>query len=228
MQSAKTSARGWGTATRPGTRTLPLLPTPPAPAGLAIEDATQSLTARARTEALLRHPRPKREENVAARPLARLPGKIFRICSGALALARLARLQLRSRCGFPSHLLFDAVQHLFPARRPLLPLPFAVAARLLLPILLARFTTPVGPRASPPPPTPGLLPALGTAIPLLRVMRMERLFTPLEQAAPLAIRRTTVLSPTRRGPILRQAHGSGKLPGLSLAAEIVLRCEAFL
>ena len=199
------------------------MPTPPTPAGLAIEHATQSLTAPARTEPLLRHPRPHREEHIAARPLARLPGKIFRIRGWALALARLHRLQLRvsygGRCRFPGHLLFDATQRLFPARRPLLSLSFPVAARLPPPTLLAHLTGPVGPRAPPATPPHGLLATAGAAIPLLRVMGVERPFTALEQTEPLPKPGTGFLRPTGRGPILNGAHGSSQLPGSSLEAE---------
>jgi hypothetical protein len=107
-----------------------LTPPTPAPACLAVEHATQSLTALARTEPLLRHSRPNREKHIAARPLARLTRKILGIRGWALALARLRRLQLRDRLGhaghgrFPRYLLFDAAQRLFPAGGPLLALPF--------------------------------------------------------------------------------------------------------
>jgi hypothetical protein len=116
------------------TLTPPRMPTTPAPARLAVKHATQSLTALARTEPLLRHPRPNWKKHIAARSLARLPGKIFRIRGWALARARLGRLQLRGRrgrtghCRFPRRFLFDAAQRLFPAGRPLLSLPFPVAA----------------------------------------------------------------------------------------------------
>lgn len=147
------------------------------------------MTALARTEPLLRHPRPDWKENIAARPLARLPGKIFPILGWALALARRHRLQLRvrygSRCRFAGHLLFDAVQRLFPARRPLLSLPFPVAVRLLPPAPLAHLTGPVGPRAPPATPPRGLLATGGAAIPLLHVIGVKRLFTALEQTEPL-------------------------------------------
>jgi len=200
---------------RPETRMPPTTTPTPAPACLAVEHATQSLTALARTEPLLRHARSNREEHVAARPLAWLPGKIFRIRGWALALARRGRLQLRGLLGlaghgrFPRRLLLDAAQGLLPAGRPLLSLPFPVAARLLPPTLLARRTGPVGLRAPPPPPARGLLPAAGTAIPFLRLTGLERLFTTLEQTAPLPKPGTGFLSPTGRGPILRWAHGSG-------------------
>lgn len=86
--------------------------TTPAPAGLAIEDTPQRLTAPARTEPLLRHVGADGEEDVAARPLARLPDKICGNSGWALARARLGRLQLRRcRAGlgrFPSYLLLDA------------------------------------------------------------------------------------------------------------------------
>lgn len=223
-QSAKTSARWWWTGTRLE-RVMPsLTATPPPPACLPVEHATQSLTALARTEPLLRHSRPNREKHIAARPLTRLTRKILGIRGWALALARRARLQLRCRLRlggghgrFPGHLLLDAAQRLLPARHPLLALPFAVTARLLPPTLLAGLTGPVGLRAPPPPPLRGLLAAGRTAKPLLRVDRLERLFTALEQALPMT--GTECLSPSGRGPILRQAHGSGQLPGSSLEAE---------
>jgi len=89
------------------------MPTPtPAPACLAIQDTPQRLTAPARTEPLLRHVWPYREENVAARPLARLPDKICGNSGWALARAQAGRLQLRrcrtGRGRFPSYLLLDA------------------------------------------------------------------------------------------------------------------------
>jgi len=224
-QSAKTSSRWWWTGTRRERLMPSLTTTTPAPACLAVEHATQSLTARARTEPLLRHAGSNREEHIAARPLARLPGKIFRLRGWALALARLRRLQLRRRHGraghgrFPRHLLFDAAQRLFPAGRPLLSLPFPVAARLLPATLLACLTGPVSLRAPPPSPLRGLLAAGCAAIPFLRVNGAERLLTALEQTEPLPKPGTGFLSPTGRGPILRQAHGSGELPGSSLEAE---------
>src|SRR5262249_33607492 len=109
----------------------------------------------------------------------------------ALALARLRRLQLRSftrvRCpgDLPGHLLLNAAQRRFPARRPLLPLSLPIAARLLPTTRPARLPAPISPRASPPPPACRLLPAARTAIPLLRLLGLERLFTALEQTAPL-------------------------------------------
>lgn len=208
--------------------------TTPAPACLPIQDAPQRLTARARTEPLLRHSRSHGKENVAARPLARLPDKIFRNGGWALARARLYRLQLRSftrarrPCHLSGHLLLDTAQRCFPARRPLLSLPFPIAARLLPTTLLTGLTGPVGPRAPPPPPACGLLPAAGTAIPFLRLPGLERLFTPLEQTAPLPKPGSGVLRRNARRSILRQAHGSRELPGVSLAAELLLRREAFL
>jgi hypothetical protein len=224
-QSTKTSSRRRRTRTTPRARTLGA---PRAPACLAIQDATQGVSALARTELLLRHGRPQREENIAARPLARLPDKIFRIRGWALARARRGRLQLRclGRCGrFPSYLLLDAAQCGLPARRPLLPLPFPVAARLLPTTLLPGLTGPVKPRAPPAPPARGLLPAGHATKPLLRLDGLERLFTTLEQALAMP---ATYLSPSGRGPILTQAHGSRQLPGSSLAAELLLRREAFL
>ena len=214
-QSAKTSSRWWWTGTRLERLMPSLTATPPAPACLAVEHATQSLTALARTEPLLRHAWSNREEHIAARPLARLPGKIFRIRGWALALARLRRFQLRGLLGlgghgrFPRHLLFDAAQRLFPAGRPLLSLPFPVAARLLPPTLLARLTGPVSLRAPPPSPLRGLLPAASTAIQRLRMGGSKRPFAALQQTEPLPKPGTEFLSPTGRGPILRQAHGSG-------------------
>jgi hypothetical protein len=200
---------------RPETRMPPPTPPTPAPACLAVEHATQSLTALARTEPLLRHARSNREEHVAARPLAWQPGKIFRIRGWALALARRGWLQLRGLLGraghgrFPRRLLLDAAQRLLPAGRPLLSLPFPVAARLLPPILLARRTGPVGLRAPPPSPLRGFLAAGWAAIPFLRVNGAKRLFTALEQTESLPKPGTGFLSPTGRGPILRWAHGSG-------------------
>jgi hypothetical protein len=201
---------GW-TATWPRA-TAPSVPT--APARLAIHDATQRLTASARTEPLLRHAGANGEENIAAWPLTRLPHKICRIRGWVLALVRRRRLQLRdfSRrcpCQLSGHLILDVAQRRFPVRRPLLSSPLPIAARLLLSALLAPLTAPVGPRAPPPLPASGLLTAVATAIPLLRLPRMERSFTALEQTAPLPKPVSRGLSRIGRRLILREAHGSG-------------------
>lgn len=233
-QPAKTSARGWRTRTGSKRSRRRMATTTPAPARFAIQHTPQRLTAPARTEPLLRHLGADGEEHVAARPLARLTDQIFRIRGWALARARRGRLQLRRCLGrsgggrFSNHLLLDAVQGCFPARRPLLALPFPIAARLLPTTLLTEFTGPVTPRAPPPPPAGGLVPAASTAIPLLRPLGLERLFTTLEQTAPPPKSRRGDLSRIARRPIQRQAHGSAELPGSSRAAGLVLRCEAFL
>jgi hypothetical protein len=202
LQAAKTSSAGWWTWLGPGTLSLP---PPRAPVRLAVEDATQRLTATTRTEPLLRHAGPDWEHHIAARPLTGPTDKILWNGRWALARARLDWLQLRR---FLGHELFDRTQQRFPARGPLLPLPRAIAARLLTTTRLAHRAGPVGPAALPATPVPGALTASFAAIALLGIDRTERLLTPLQETAPLPMVRSWLLSPTVCGPILRQAHGS--------------------
>jgi hypothetical protein len=200
---------------------------PAAPARLAIEHATQSMTASARTVTLLRHLRPDPQEHVAARPQTRSAGKIFRNGIWALALAQRRSAQLRhfldhvDRC-LPSGWRTDLR---WPRR---LPAPLAIAARLLATALLAWHTGSVRSAAPPATPTPGLAPARLTAIACLRTAGAKRLFTPLEQTAPLSKVGSRFLCLIRLGPILRWAHGSRQLPGSSLGGELPLDSETLL
>jgi hypothetical protein len=178
---------------------------PPTPTRLAIQHATQRLTAAARTEPLLRHARTHREHDIAARPLTGSPHKIFLMTGWALALARLGRFQLRRVLSHPP---FDRVQQHLPAGLPLLPLPLAIAPRLLTTTRLARRAGTIRSTTLPATPVPGALTTGLATIALLGIGRPKRLLAPLQETAPLPMARSWLLSPTVRGPILRQAHGS--------------------
>jgi hypothetical protein len=167
----------------------------PAPAGFAIEDATQSVTTTARTETLLRHTGPLGKENIAAGPLAGTAGKIFTAGRWALALARRRRLQLRGRfgtggvrlgLGFPRHLGFDGPQRLFPAGSPLFLLALPIAPGLLPATLLARRAGPVTPGTLPAAPLPGVLTTGFAAITLLGKSGAKGPLTTLEEATAAA------------------------------------------
>jgi hypothetical protein len=149
---------------------------------LAIEHATQRLTATARTEPLLRHAWANREHHIAARPLTGTPDKIHLRRGWALALAWLRRLQLRR---FLDNLFFDLAQQRFPACRPLLPLPLPITPCLLPATRLARFAGPVCAATLPATPVPGALPTCFATVALLGIARPERLLAPLQETTPL-------------------------------------------
>jgi hypothetical protein len=169
----------------------------PAPARLPVQDTTQRLTALARTETLLWYARPNWEEHIAARPLAGPARKIFQIGSGALALARLARFQLREgRCHrrrFLRHLGFNVAQHLLPAGCPTLTTAFPVATQLLAPALLPPIAGPV--RLGTVPATPPGSPRATsrTAVPVPITARVKWPFAALQQTAPPSKRTIGIL-----------------------------------
>ena len=178
--------------------TTPILP--PVPPRLTIEHATQSQTAAAGTETLLRHAGAERAHHITAGACTGPANKILRKRGWALARARLGRRQLRR---FPSHLLLDAVQRLFPACCSLLPLPRAITPRVLPTTLLARHAGSVRAATLPATPVPGTLAAGCATVTLLGIPRTERLLAPFEETAPLPMRRKWFLRPTVCGPILR-------------------------
>jgi len=153
------------------------------------------------------------ETGVTARPATR---RFFGKIRWALTLAPRRNRRIRS-LGFRALLPAAGARprrglrlNLAPAR-PAVANPLAVPPALVPPAGLAPFRGPISLPATPGTPTPGRLPTGLTAIPRLRMLRLERLLAPLQQAPPTP--RTPLPLNTRRSPaMLGRAQGRCELP----------------
>jgi hypothetical protein len=110
--------------------------------------------------------------DIAARPFAHPFTKIFARTGWALALARRQHVRCRGRA--------------FAATLPITPV-------LLLPARTPALTGPITPARLHATPTPSGLPATFTAIPCLRMTRLERLFAAFEKTTPTSTGTTRLL-----------------------------------
>jgi hypothetical protein len=168
---------------------------------------------------------PDREQPVTTRPTARPPEKFDEIPRWALALALRpggSRNRNSSSCNRA-----DAASRLRRCQRqPLLTPAFAITPTLRPPPLFALRLRPIAPAGIPAPPTPRRLLASFTAIAILGLARMERLFTVFQKTAPLS-KRPRPLIGRALGWILRWAHGRSYSRRSSLGGERLLFTEAF-
>lgn len=183
---------------------------PPLPvACFTVEHAAQRQAAGHTAKTLGRVDMTHDEVHVTARPFAAASGKIRARFRWALALARCRLVSCRLDSG------------------PFTP-PLPTTLVLHAPLLLAVRAGAITPAGSTTTPLPRRRAAGRAAITTLRTRRPIPLFTALQQTAPRAVRRTALLSRTRREGILRWAHGSNRLPGLSLGDERLTRLRGVL
>jgi len=162
----------------------PATETPSPPAGFTLQHPLQRTTAQGRTEPLQGRTRGGIEARVTARPVTR---RFFTDVRWALTLAPLGNGQIGSD----------------PLTNPL-PIPPALAPTAGLALVRGPIPLPGTPGS----PTPGRLPAGLTAIPRLRIPRLERPLAPLQQTQPTPWTTSTkALNLGTLAAMLRRAQG---------------------